>query len=400
MLVALDTPKPNSSCISLAIFGSTGSIGKSCLDIVRGDSERFGVVSLVANANIEALLPQVREFRPRNVGIASQDAAASHPELISEMKSLGVSVHVGEEECALLAGDADVTTVLAAVVGSAGLRSVLSAIDAGKIVALANKESLVCGGQIVLEHLKRSKSRIIPVDSEHSAIFQSILGQRVDDINSLILTASGGPFLNTPLDALASVTPEMALKHPRWTMGPKVTIDSSTLFNKALEMIEAHWLFGIESSRIEVLIHPQSIVHSLVSFCDGTVISQSSHPDMRGPIAFALSYPGSRVKGAVRQLDLAAIGSLEFRVVDGKKFPAIDIARQCLEAGNGASAVLNCANEVAVRRFLAREIPYLAIASLIQEALSEFSGVSAASLEELEELNQKVSTWTQNKKSW
>ncbi|MFM1847735.1 MAG: hypothetical protein RL417_1209, partial [Pseudomonadota bacterium] len=295
-----DYRRPGGSCESprrVAVFGATGSIGRSALDVVRGAPDLFEVAALGAGRNEAALQPLIEEFRPRWAVLeAPWTGACSHH---GETEYL-----VGPEALCEVAQHGEVDVVLAAVVGMAGLPSVLAALGAGKTVALANKESLVMAGELVRQLCRDRGGSIVPVDSEHSAIFQSLQGSEAHEVEGLILTASGGPFLNTPLDALRAITPAQALKHPRWSMGAKISVDSATMVNKALEVIEAAWLFGLPPERISVVVHPQSIVHSLVEFIDGSQVAQLSHPDMRGPIAYALRYPGPRVRGVMQRLNL------------------------------------------------------------------------------------------------
>ena len=383
-----DTDKTDRAPRRLVILGSTGSIGVQALDLLRQHPARFSLLALCAGSNSEAFLAQVREFRPVYAALADKDAAADlrkSPHWPAQTELLA-----GDDAICSLAALPEADVVLAAIVGFAGLPSVLSAVRAGKLLALANKESLVCGGQLVSDEQARSSARIIPVDSEHSALFQSLEGHHPSDIQSLILTASGGPFLNTSREDFASITPAQALKHPRWTMGAKITIDSATLVNKGLELIEAAWLFSIPPERIEVVIHPQSIVHSLVRFKDGAQIAQLGLPDMKVPIAYALNYPDGRLAGAGPQLDLCSASRLDFMAPDDLKFPAIGLARQALLAGGDKPAVYNIANEIAVSAFLAGRIGFSAIISTISDALGSFGGGPAASLEELFALKSEI----------
>ena len=345
----------------IAILGSTGSIGRSALEVVRNHSESFSIELLVAGQQHLELAQQIRTLRPAIAGLANR---AAFTELCRE---LGVSDG--------------------------------AALEAGKDVALANKESLVVAGALVLEKARQSGARIIPVDSEHSAIFQVLQGARRSELSCLILTASGGPFLHTPLDQFPGITPEQALKHPQWSMGAKVTIDSATMMNKALEVIEARWLFDISSAAIEVVIHPQSIVHSMIRLRDETILAQLSLPDMKGPIAYALRYPEDRLPGIMRPLDLTKIRELTFLPVDDERFPSIKRARACLEGAAGACAVLNAANEVAVHLFLSHRIPFTSIHIIIERALERFGDMGYESLGELMELCATVSEWAQQQAS-
>lgn len=382
---------------SIALLGSTGSIGRSTLQVVAENSERFVVDLLVAGRNGAALAEQVRAVRPRMAAVS--DKAGFDALRVA----LGVSPGSHRwESTELLCGEdailsairtSTASVVVAAVVGMAGLSGVLAAIDSGKNIALANKESLVVAGSLVMQRAKERGVSIIPVDSEHSAIFQAIRGVPREDISSLILTASGGPFLHTPLSEFSSITPERALKHPKWNMGAKISIDSATMMNKALEVIEARWLFDVAAEQIEVIVHPQSIVHSMARLLDGTVLAQLSVPDMKGPIAYALTYPEGRLKNVMAPLDFAKVGELTFLALDEDKFPSIVKAKECLRGASGASAVLNAANEVAVELFLGRSLSFESIHALIGEALEVFGGRHYGTLEELFSITGEVTEW-------
>ena len=383
----------------IAILGSTGSIGRSALEVVRNHSEFFSIELLVAGQQHLELSQQIRTLRPAIAGLANR---AAFTELCRELGVSDGASHwqdtqliCGEDQILSAIKSCKAEVVLAAVVGMAGLSGVLAALEAGKDVALANKESLVVAGALVLEKARQSGARIIPVDSEHSAIFQVLQGARRSELSCLILTASGGPFLHTPLDQFAGITPEQALKHPQWSMGAKVTIDSATMMNKALEVIEARWLFDLSSAAIEVVIHPQSIVHSMIRLRDETILAQLSLPDMKGPIAYALRYPEDRLPGIMRPLDLTKIRELTFLPVDDERFPSIKRARACLEGAAGACAVLNAANEVAVHLFLSHRIPFTSIHIIIERALERFGDMGYESLGELMELCATVSEWAQ-----
>jgi len=343
----------------------------------------------------------VREFRP---AVAAVAAPAAYAELcghlgVSESKGSweGTKLLCGEGEIVAAVREAAADVVLAAIVGMAGLPGVLAALDAGKVLALANKESLVVAGALVLERARRSGSRIIPVDSEHSAIYQVLQGVRSEELASVILTASGGPFRNTPFAEFAAITPERALKHPQWAMGAKITIDSATMMNKALEVIEARWLFDVASERIEVVVHPQSIIHSMVRLRDETVLAQMSLPDMKGPIAYALRHPEARLPRVMRPLDLTAVRELTFQPVDNERFPGISRARACLDGPKGACAVLNAANEVAVAEFLGHRIGFPSINALIGEALEQFGTSSYETVEDLTNLCSSVTEWARGR---
>jgi 1-deoxy-D-xylulose-5-phosphate reductoisomerase len=385
----------------VAIVGSTGSIGVSALEVVRTHSERFSVDLLVAGRQAKALAAQIREFRPSVAGVAD---GAAFEELRRELglgegaaRWEGTELVCGEGEISAAIKAARSEIVLAAVVGMAGLPSVLAALESGKDVALANKESLVVAGALVLEKAAAHGARLVPVDSEHSAIFQVLQGVKREDVSSLILTASGGPFRTTPAAEFASITPERALKHPQWSMGAKITIDSATMMNKALEVIEARWLFDMAPDAIEVIVHPQSIVHSMVRLCDGTVLAQLSVPDMKGPIAYALAFPDGRLDTVMRPLDFVAVRELTFEPVDDARFPAVSRARACLRGAKGASAVLNTANEVAVEAFLGRRLSFRGIYEVVDEALDRFGNQSYETLDELRANCAIVTEWARHR---
>ena len=354
----------------LAILGSTGSIGRQTLEVVRALPQRFQVVALTGGRNLTLLKAQVREFKPKLVSTESGARGERMP---------GAS-HLSMEE---IAAYPDVELVVVATAGKAGLGPTLAAIRAGKTVALANKEVLVMAGEIVAAEAKRQGVEILPIDSEHSAIWQCLRGEERKDIARLILTASGGPFRSRTIKQLAEVTPEEALRHPTWQMGTKVTIDSATLMNKGMEIIEAHWLFDVPFSRIEVVIHHQSIIHSLVEFVDGSTKAQLSFPDMRLPIQYALTYP-ERWEGVFRsKVDYAKIGSLNFEAVDLTRFPCLRIAREAAVKGGTYPAVLCAADEVAVELFLTKKIGFTGIADLVARTLERHNGVSQPSLEDI-----------------
>jgi 1-deoxy-D-xylulose-5-phosphate reductoisomerase len=371
--------KPNRP-LRVAIFGSTGSIGKSALEVVAENPRQFEVAALIAHKNAELLYAQAKAFHPRYVGLVDEPAAKQFAAL---GQIDGWELVAGEEAVADLAALPEVDVVLAAVVGAAGLRSVHRALAAGKTIALANKESLVAAGSLVVQLQKKTGAKVIPVDSEHSAIFQALQGQLRGSIEGLTLTASGGPFLKRPLADFKKVTREEAVRHPRWSMGAKISVDSATMMNKALELIEAHWLFGVAPAKIDVVVHPQSIIHSLVRFVDGSQIAQLSVPDMKGPISYALAYPFSRIAHAVAELDLRKIGSLEFSALDQEKFPGVSLARECVAQGGGAAMVLNVANEVAVEAFLAGRLSFDKINEFCRKSVEESERRVAQSFEEL-----------------
>jgi 1-deoxy-D-xylulose-5-phosphate reductoisomerase len=381
----------------IALLGSTGSIGVSTLDVIAHNKEHFSVEILVAGSQSEALANQIRTFRPSVAGLADRDA------FVALCATLGVSgaqptwegtkLICGAEAISAAVRESAADLVVAAVVGMAGLPGVLAALESGKDVALANKESLVVAGALVIEAAQGSGARLIPVDSEHSAIFQVLQGIQPRDLRSVILTASGGPFLHTSRAEFDTITPERALKHPKWNMGAKISIDSATLMNKALEVIEARWLFDVTPDAIEVIVHPQSIIHSMIRLRDETVLAQLSEPDMKGPIAYALTFPEGRLDRVMKPLDFGRLKELTFLPVDHEKFPSIRRALQCLQGARGASAVFNAANEVAVAEFLNRSITFPSIYEVIDTCLDRFGGEGYATLGELEDLCRRVTEW-------
>ncbi|MBI5491814.1 MAG: 1-deoxy-D-xylulose-5-phosphate reductoisomerase [Deltaproteobacteria bacterium] len=364
----------------VAILGSTGSIGRSALEVIRSNPGRFRVVALAAGDNTELLKEQAEEFKPDFVSVSGKEAAARLGKILKAPVGAGVE---GAEEAARCKG-ADV--VISAISGAAGLLPTLAAIRAGKAIALANKETLVLAGALVMEEARRHGARIIPVDSEHSAVFQSLAGHRKEDLKRVVLTASGGPFLNKPVQELDNVTPAEALKHPRWSMGRKISIDSATLMNKGLEVIEASHLFGLPGARISVVIHPQSVVHSMAEYVDGSIISQMSVPDMKGPIAYALSLP-ERIGGVTKPLELSGL-RLDFMEPDLKMFPCLALAYSALQAGGTAPAALNAADEEAVAMFLNGRIPFTGIYRVISEVMGAFSPKPIKTIEDVLEADR------------
>jgi 1-deoxy-D-xylulose-5-phosphate reductoisomerase len=347
---------------TLVILGSTGSVGTQALDVVRRNPDRFKVVGLSAGTNQELLVGQIREFLPPYVAIADEEAAADLKEKLAGIR--GVEMLVGPEAAETLARETEADTVLNALVGSAGLAPTLAALQAGKTLALANKESLVVGGELVLDLIKGEPERLIPVDSEHAALAQCLRGERREDVKSVILTGSGGPFRGWSRSELAKASVKEALAHPVWQMGPKITIDSATLMNKGLEVIEAHYLFGIDYSQIHVVIHPEGIVHALAEFRDGSMTAQLATPDMKLPIQLALGWP-ERLPTGVAPVPLAD-SKLTFEPVDREAFPAIDLAYRVGELGVTFPAVMSAANEVAVMAFLEGKIPLTRIVEVVQ----------------------------------
>jgi 1-deoxy-D-xylulose-5-phosphate reductoisomerase len=350
----------------LAILGSTGSIGQSALAVVDAHADRLQVIALAAGENVSLLAEQAARYRPRVVGVASEAARA---DLVARLDGSGTTVlRAGQDGLVAAATHPDVDIVLCASSGTAGLEAALAAIECGKTLALANKEVLVMAGALMIDAARRRGVALLPVDSEHNAIHQCLCGRGTQDVTRLILTASGGPFRGLAADALARVTPEDALRHPTWRMGRKITIDSATLMNKGLEVIEARWLFDVSASAIDVVIHPQSIVHSMVEFRDGSVLAQLGVTDMRLPIQYAFSYP-DRWAAPLPPLDLLRAGTLEFVAPDRERFPCLDLAYRALEHGGAWPIVLNAANELAVEAFLDRRIGFRQIPAAIARAL-------------------------------
>ncbi|NDY43125.1 1-deoxy-D-xylulose-5-phosphate reductoisomerase [Dissulfurirhabdus thermomarina] len=363
----------------LSILGSTGSIGRSVLDVVRRFPGRFQVAALAAGRNVALAAEQVREFRPGLVAVLTRGLA---DELAGRLGDAAVEIRHGKEGYKAVAEADGVDLVVSAMVGAAGLEPTLAALEAGRDVALANKETLVTAGPLVTRIAAERGRRILPVDSEHSALFQSMEGHRRCDVRRLVLTASGGPFRGRPRSELAGVTPEEAVAHPNWSMGAKISVDSATLMNKGLEVIEARWLFDVPVDRIDVLVHPQSIVHSMVEYVDGSVVAQMGIPDMRIPIAYALAWP-ERLPLDLPRLDLARAEPLTFEPPDLERFPCLALAYEAARAGGTAPTALNAANEVAVEAFLGGRLPFLAIPRVVRAVLEDFP---AGRIERLEDV--------------
>ena len=362
---------------TLAILGSTGSIGTQALSLVRLHPEEFRVTALTAHRNRELLFAQVREFRPEMAGLTQPIPRSEIPADLRHIHWV-----MGPEALHAAAAEVPADQVLVSVVGIAGLGSVMDAIHAGRQVLLANKEALVTGGHLVMDAARQAGKPILPVDSEHSAIFQCLEGARGNQPVQLLLTASGGPFRTWDKARIDRATRAEALNHPNWQMGAKITVDSASMFNKALEIMEARWLFDMQPEQIQVVVHPQSIVHSAVTFADGAVIAQLGVPDMRVPIQYAMAYP-RRLSTGARPLDLFAVGQLTFEKGDEARFPALRLAGECLRAGGAACTVLNGANEAAVAAFLGEEIPFGAITRLVEGALERLGGLRADTLSDI-----------------
>jgi len=368
----------------LSILGSTGSIGVSTLEIVAAYPDRFRVIGLTAGKNLDLFVQQIRQFTPR---IAAVAALEDVPRLKKLCEGLEVEIVGGVEGLIEVATASEIDMVVAAIVGAAGLVPTAAAIRAGKDIALANKETLVTAGHLFMEMIAEYGVKLYPVDSEHSAVFQSLEGHRSEDISKIILTASGGPFLNTPAEQLASVTVRDALNHPNWSMGRKISIDSATMMNKGLEVIEARWLFDAPVEKIDVNIHPQSIIHSMVEYIDGCVIAQLGTPDMKAPIAYALSYP-ERVATGIQPLDLTTLSGLTFFKPDMEKFKCLGLAYRAINEGESMPAVMNAANEVAVEMFLDGRLAFLQIAQVIEETMNAHQAHALKSLEEVLQADQ------------
>lgn len=372
---------------NVAILGSTGSIGTQCLEVISAFPDEFKATYLTVNNNIALLVEQIKRFKPTGVVVLNEKSV----QVVRQGAGQSVEILVGEEGLAEVVQRNDVDIVVSAMVGFAGLRPTIKAIQAKKKIALANKETLVVAGQIMMPMTEQHNVEIIPVDSEHSAIFQCLAGELPNKIEKIILTASGGPFRTTSFDDLKKVSVEQALHHPNWKMGSKITIDSATMMNKGLEVIEAHWLFGVPSEKIDVIVHPQSIIHSMVQFVDGSVKAQLGVPDMKIPIQYALTHP-SRSASNFDRVNFSALGEMTFFEPDLKKFPCLRLAYEALASGGTMPAVLNAANEVAVARFLAGSITFSAIPALIERTMEHHTPTVNPTLEEIVEADSSTRT--------
>lgn len=363
-------------CRVVSILGSTGSIGQSTLDVISRHTDNYEVRALTANTDVETLLQQCQQWQPKYAVMCDEVAAQ---QLDEALRNLGSDTQVlsGVQGLSQVASLDEVDTVVAGIVGAAGLLPTLAAAEAGKRILLANKEALVMSGQLFMDAVTKNNAQLLPVDSEHNAIFQCLPGSESGavnktGVNKILLTASGGPFRNFSQEQLASVTPAQAIDHPNWSMGPKISVDSATMMNKGLEVIEAHWLFDVALEDIEVVVHPQSVIHSMVSYVDGSVLAQLGNPDMRTPIAHALALP-DRIKSGVEPLDIFEVAKLEFEKPDLQRFPCLRLCYEAIRMGGSASIVLNAANEVAVAAFLNNEIAYTKISELIEHTLDSIS---------------------------
>ncbi|ASJ24959.1 1-deoxy-D-xylulose-5-phosphate reductoisomerase [Laribacter hongkongensis] len=375
----------------ITVLGATGTIGVNTLDVIARHPERFSVFALTGHHQVDRLAGQCRQFRPQVAVVA--DAAAAG-ELARQLSGMNVEILHGEAALVAVAASGSVDAVMSAIVGAAGLAPTMAAVRAGKQVYLANKESLVVAGRLMMEAVAASGSRLLPIDSEHNAIFQSLPADFSGDLDAsgverIVLTASGGPFRGWSAQQLAHVTPEQAVAHPNWVMGRKISVDSASLMNKGLEVIEARWLFNAPPGRIEVIVHPQSVIHSMVRYRDGSVVAQLGVPDMRTPIAHALAWP-ERMDAGVPALDFSLLGGLTFEKPDQEHFPCLGLAFDALREGGDQPAVLNAANEVAVAAFLEKRLAFMDIPRLVQKAMHQFAGRVSNSIEELLELDAEV----------
>lgn len=375
----------------MTILGSTGTIGVQTLDVIARHAQDYQVFALAANSNVDVMLQQCLDFKPKYAVLLDANAAT---ELSSQLKSVlsNTEVLTGMASLEQVSSDSEVDTVMAAIVGAAGLQPAMAAAKAGKRILLANKETLVMAGNLFMDAVKAGGAKLLPIDSEHNAIFQVMPPEKLKHladggVRKIILTASGGPFRTHTKEQIAQATPATALKHPNWVMGAKITIDSATLMNKGLEVIEAHWLFNAKPEQIDVVVHPQSVIHSMVEYVDGSVLAQLGNPDMRTPIAYALGYP-DRIESGVSSLDLLSIGQLEFEAPDTQRFPCLQLAYDAMKAGGTAATVLNAANEVAVNAFLKERISFNGISNLIASTLGHVPTEAVSSIAHLIETDQ------------
>ena len=385
MVISSPRPQVDPQPRTVTILGSTGSVGCNTLDLIERFPDDYQVVALTAYSSVDLLAEQARRLRPQLAVIGEQDR---YGELKAALAGTGIEVAAGPNAL-VEAAARPAEWVMAAIVGAAGLAPTLAAIQRGSIVALANKETLVCAGALMMAEVARYGAMLLPVDSEHNAIFQVLERERPEVIERIILTASGGPFRDWDCETMAQVTPEQAVAHPNWDMGAKISVDSATMMNKGLELIEAHHLFAMPEAQIDILVHPQSVVHSMVAYVDGSVLAQMGHPDMRTPIAFTLAWP-SRMEAPVERLDLAAVGELTFEAPDPARFPALRLARQALSAGSGAPTILNAANEVAVHGFLERALGFLDITAVVEKTLNTLPVSVPNTIEDIWELDREA----------
>ncbi len=376
----------------IAILGSTGSIGLQALDIVRSHPDQFAIEALTAGNNTKELIRQAREFLPNMVVIANDD---HYKDISSALSDFNIKVFSGQESVAQIVESGEIDIVLNAIVGFAGFEPTISALKAGKAIALANKESIVAGGELVNRLAGENHSFIIPVDSEHSAIFQCLAGESADTVEKIFLTASGGPFRGKDIHTLSNVKPEEALKHPNWEMGDKISIDSASMMNKGLEVIEAKWLFGLEPEQIEVVIHPQSVIHSMVQFHDGSVKAQLGRPDMRLPILYALSYP-DRLPDEYKRFSITDYPMLSFETPDIKKFRNLALAFEAMKAGGNIPCAMNAANEIAVGAFLEKKIGFLQMPDIIERCMNKITSIAQPEFDDYLETDREARAMTLN----
>jgi len=377
---------------NISILGSTGSIGRSTLEVVDKLKSRFKIIGLSAGRNVRLLHSQVEKFKPKVVSLERQEDADKFRQ---GCKDPSIQVFCGQSGAKNVAGFEENDIVVSAITGINGLRPTLTAVKTGKKIALANKESMVVAGTLIQDLARESRAKIIPVDSEHSGVFQCLANGRIEDVKKVFLTASGGPFFRDSIDEMKNRTLEEALNHPQWRMGKKVTIDSATLMNKGLELIEARWLFGLKPKQLDILVHPQSVVHALVEMKDGVVLAQLSPTDMKIPIQFALTYP-DRESAVLPSLDLAEIQALEFYIADTKKFPLVNLACWVLEEGDSFSVALNAANEVAVEAFLQKRIKFFDISTVVVEIVESHKKENVGSIEEIFNVDREARLRTRN----
>ncbi len=370
----------------IAILGSTGSIGMQALDILRSHPDQFAIEALTAGNNTKELIRQAREFLPNMVVIANE---AHYKDVSDALSDLDIKVFSGRESVAQIVGYGEIDMVLNAIVGFAGFEPTVNALKAGKAIALANKESIVAGGELVNRLAGENHSFIIPVDSEHSAIYQCLAGESSDAVEKIFLTASGGPFREKDISALANVSPEEALKHPNWDMGDKISIDSASMMNKGLEVIEAKWLFGLKPEQIEVVIHPQSVIHSMVQFHDGSIKAQLGHPDMRLPILYALSFP-DRLPSDYKRFSIIDYPTLSFETADTKKFRNLALAFEAMKAGGNIPCAMNAANEIAVRAFLEKKIGFLQMPDIIERCMTNITSIAQPGFDDYVETDSEA----------
>ncbi len=370
---------------SISILGATGSIGQSTLDVISRHPDQFRLFAVTANTQVDKMARICRQFQPEVAVMADEESAKALHQQIKDLSS--VTILSGEAGLIQVASDSQVDVVMAAIVGSVGLMPTLSAVRTGKRVLLANKESLVMAGHLFMQEVSEHKAELIPIDSEHNAIFQCLPTDYADGlvnkgVSKILLTGSGGPFRETPLDQFPDITPEQAIAHPNWSMGPKISVDSATMMNKGLELIEACWLFDVDESLVQIVLHPQSIIHSMVAYNDGSVLAQMGNPDMRTPIANALGWP-QRIVSGVEPLDLIAVSTLDFADADETRFPCLRLARMAIQQGGTSTAILNAANEVAVAAFLQKKIPFTRIPEIIKHTMDSISSNDSDDLQQI-----------------